>query len=190
MTKRNPAIAAKAKYSSITISGRGLSFSVLDIDQETFIDFTRIGISDDDFEDLKYQLTEAGDYITAPFLNETTVSVAGRKFQGTWDNIKGQFGNVLPPATKVFEVPPDSYSVIMEVTHKGDFVKAEIADFDPKKLTFDLEHIQLANGRDYVLLDPYYDNDYLDFGSTKATGVIYVVDSRGKQFDVKRVHRK
>ena len=187
MAKRSTASTAKAKVSTIVVSGRGLSFSVLDIDRETFVRFTKTGIPDDEFEDLKYQLTEAGDCITAPFLEHTTVSIDGKKYRGTWKNIQSQFNKGLPPATKVFKVPRGSYSVIMEVSLQGEFVKDTISGFVPEKLSFDLEHIQLANDREYVLLDPYYDNNYLEFGKTKATGSIYVVDGAGNRFDIKRV---
>jgi hypothetical protein len=190
MATRKSATKSQAKTTKVVISGRGLSFSVLDIDKETFVRFTKTGIPDDEFEDLKEQLTEAGDYITAPFLDDTTVSIDGKKFRSSWDKIKGQCGNALKPPTKVYAVPRGSYSVMMEVTHKGEFVNAEVANFDPLKLIFDLEHIELAKGRNYVLLDPYYANDCLDFGETKATGVIYVVDGAGKKYDVKRVAGK
>lgn len=190
MATRKSAIASKTPKTKVVISGRGLSFSVLDIDRETFVGFTQTGIADDVFEDLKYQLTEAGDYITAPFLEETTVSINGKKFHSSWDKIKAQCGNVLPLSSKVYDVPAGVYSVILELTHEGDFVKAEVADFDPKKLSFDLEHVELAKGRKYLLLDPYYNNESLDFGVTKATGVIYVVDRAGKRYDVKRIKNK
>lgn len=189
MATRKPA-TTRTKKSKLVISGRGLAFSVLDIDRETFKDFTQTGIPDDVFEDLKYQLTEAGDYITAPFLEETTVVVDGKKFHSSWDKIKGQCGNAMPPAIKVYEVPSGSYSVILEVTLKGDFVNAEVANFDPQKLSFDLEHIELAKGRKYMLLDPYYNNESLDSGETNATGEIYVVDGTGKRYEVKRSKSK
>ncbi len=190
MATKKPVTTSKTNKTKVVISGRGLSFSVLDIDRETFKSFTETGIPDDVFEDLKEQLTEAGDYITAPFLEETTVAIDGKKFHSSWDKIKGQCGNVKPKATKIYAVPPGTYSVILEVMLKGDFVKAEIADFDVKKLTFDLEHVELAKGREFVLLDPYYKKSSLDFGETKATGEIYVVDGTGKRYDVKRVNIK
>lgn len=187
MATRNPAAkSSKAKKTKVVISGRGLSFSVLDIDRETFVSFTKTGVSDDIFEDLKEQLTEAGDYITAPFLEETTVSIDGKKFHSSWNKIKGQCGNAMPPAIKVYDAPSGSYSVILELTHKGDFVNAEVANFDPLKLTFDLEHIELSKDSKHVLLDPYYNNESLNFGVTKAIGEIYVVDRAGKRYEIKR----
>ena len=190
MATRKTSSTSKAQKTKIVISGRGLSFSVLDIDHETFVLFTRTGISDDVFEDLKEQLTEAGECITAPFLEETTVTINGRRFTSSWTKIKAQCGNVMPPPTKVYDEPSGSYSVILEIALKGEFVNAEVAGFDPEKLTFDLEHIELAKGRKYALLDPYYNHDFLDFGSTKATGIIYVVDNKGKRYDIKRVSGK
>jgi hypothetical protein len=186
MATRKAGKASQASKTKLIISGTGLAFSVLDIDRETFVRFTRKGIPDAEFEDLKEQLTEAGDYITAPFLDDTTVSINGKKFKSSWDKIKPQCGDVMPPATKVYKVPRGSYSVIMEVSYKGEFVNAEVANFDPAKLSFDLEHIELAKGREYFLLDPYYNLDFLEFGKLKATGFIYVVDGAGKQYDVKR----
>lgn len=187
MATKKAASKSKATKTRVVISGRGISFSVLDIDQETFVLFTRTGIDAEVFEDLKSQLTEAGDYITAPLLGETTVTIDGRKYRGTWNNIKAQCGGVLPPSLKIYDVPAGSYSVILEVTHKGDFVNAEVADFDPAKLSFDIEHVQLSKGREYVLLDPYYKLESLDFGTTKAMGEIYVVDGKGKRYEVKRL---
>lgn len=190
MATKKPVTASRAQNTKVVISGRGLSFSVLDIDRETFKTFTEVGIPDDVFEDLKEQLTEAGDYITAPFLEETTVAIDGKKFRSSWDKIKGQCGNVKPPVAKIYAVPRGTYSVILEVMLKGDFVNAEIPDFDMKKLTFDLEYVELAKGREFILLDPYYNKTSLDFGETKATGQIYVVDGAGKRYDVKRAIHK
>jgi hypothetical protein len=189
MAPRKPAKKSSTtmtKMTKVVISGRGLSFHVLDIDHETFGCFTQSGISDDIFEDLKSQLIEAGAYITAPFLDETTVAIDGKKFHSSWPNIKGQCRNVMPPAINVYDdVPPATYSVILEVSHQGDFVNAEIANFDPLKLSFDLEHVALAKGRNYALLDPYYGNEPLDFGVTKTIGEIYVVDRTGKRYEIK-----
>jgi hypothetical protein len=186
-TRKTTSTRKSAPRTRLIISGRGLAFSVLDLDRESFLRFTQTGIDADEFDDLKRQLTEAGDCITAPFLGETTVSVDGTLYQGTWDAIKSQVGKRMPPATKIYEQGADAYSVIMEVSVEGEFVRTDIAGFDPKKLSFDLEPVELAKDRKFVLLDPYYGDDFLAVGDTDATGIIYVVDAKGKRFDLKRI---
>ena len=181
MAKKKAGKESNANMTEVVISGRGLSFSVLDIDQETFVRFTQSGITNDEFDDLRDQLDEAGYYITAPFLDETTVSIDGRQFHGSWKNIKGQCGD-LPKPTRIYEVPPGSYSVILAILHKGEFARARIAGFDPSKLTFDVEHVHLAKGREYVLLDPYYNTESLKWGETRSESDIYVVDGKGKRY--------
>jgi hypothetical protein len=174
-----------SKSSEVVISGRGLSFSVLDIDQETFERFTRSGISSEEFNDLREQLDDADSFITAPFLDETTVAIDGKEFHSSWDSIKGQCGGVLPAATRIYAVPSGTYSVVQECTHEGDFATAKIASFDPAKLKFDIEHVELAKGRRHVLLDPYYKGDALASGDTVSDADIYVVDGNGKRYEIK-----
>jgi hypothetical protein len=174
-----------SKSSEVVISGRGLSFSVLDIDQETFERFTRSGISSEEFNDLREQLDDADSFITAPFLEETTVAIDGKEFHSSWDSIKGQCRGALPEVTKVYAVPSGTYSVVQECIHEGDFAKTRIAGFDPAKLKFDIEHVELAKGRRHVLLDPYYKGDALASGDTVSDSDIYVVDGNGKRYEIK-----
>lgn len=187
MAKRKAAKKSNrgSKSSEVVISGRGLSFSVLDIDKETFGRFTRSGISSAEFNDLRDQLDDADSFITAPFLDETTVAIDGKEFHSSWDSIKGQCGGVLPAATRIYAVPAGTYSVVLECTHEGDFAKARIAGFDPAKLSFDIEHVELAKDRKYVLLDPYYKGDMLASGETRSDDDIYVVDGKGKRYELK-----
>jgi hypothetical protein len=174
-----------SKSSEVVISGRGLSFSVLDIDEETFERFTRTGISSEEFNDLREQLDDADSFITAPFLDETTVAIDGKEFHSSWENIKGQCGGALPAVTKIYAVPPGTHSVVQECIHEGDFAKARIAGFDPARLEFDIEHVELAKGRRHVLLDPYYKGDALASGDTVSDSDIYVVDGNGKRYEIK-----
>jgi len=177
--------AAKSGMTKVVISGRGLSFAVLDIDQTTFERFTRSGISSAEFNDLRDQLDDADSFITAPFLDETTVAIDGKEFHSSWDSIKGQCGGVLPTATRIYVVPAGTYSVVLECVHEGDFAKAKIAKFDATKLSFDIEHVELAKGQDYVLLDPYYKGKALASGDTRSHADIYVVDGNGKRYELK-----
>lgn len=174
-----------SKSNELVISGRGLSFSVLDIDQETFRRFTRSGISSEEFNNLRDQLDDGDSFITAPFLDETTVAIDGKEFHSSWNSIKGQCGGVLPAATKIYAVPSGTYSVVLECVHEGDFAKARIAGFDPAMLSFDIEHVELAKGRKYVLLDPYYQGEVLASGEMRSDADIYVVDGKGKRYELK-----
>lgn len=174
-----------SRFSEVVISGRGLAFSVLDIDQDTFERFTRAGISSAEFNNLRDQLDDADAVIAAPFLDETTVAIDGQAFHASWDNIKGQCGGTLPAVTRIYAVSPGTHSVILAHLVEGDFVRARVANFDPAKLTFDLERVELSKGREYVLLDPYYDGEALASGDSRADADIYVVDGNGKRHEIK-----
>lgn len=53
------------------------------------------------------------------------------------------------------------------------------------KLCFDIEHVELAKGQEYVLLDPYYEGKTLASGDTRSDADIYVVDGNGKRYEIK-----
>jgi hypothetical protein len=75
--------------------------------------------------------------------------------------------------------------VILELVHTGDFANDQVANFDPMKLRFDVEHVELGIGKRYVLLDPYYNEKSLAWGHTTADGDIYVVDRQGRRYNIK-----
>ena len=184
MAKQKTGKATPSNSTEIVISGTGVSFSLLDIDHETFVRFTKTGLSSAGFDDLREQLDEADTCITAPFLEDANVTINGKVFHSSWANIKNQCKNKLPPIEKLYAGPAGTYTVYLEYSHRGEFARAKLADFDPTKLYFKIENVHLGKGHEYVLLNPSYCGHALGGGSTSTEAQIYVVDRVGKRHEI------
>jgi len=184
MAKHKKATSTQSPSTEIVISGTGVSFSLLDIDHETFARFTKTGLSSDGFDDLREQLDDADTCITAPFLEQTTVTINGQAFHSSWKNIKEQCKNKLPPIEKLYAGPKGTYTVYLEYSHRGEFARANVTDFDPCKLYFKIENVHLGIGNEYVLLKPTYCGHALGGGSTTTEAHIFVVDGTGKRYEI------
>lgn len=184
MAKQKAAKASAANTTGVVISGKGISFSLLDIDHETFVRFTQKGLSAEAYDDLREQLDDADTCITAPFLDAAVVKFGAQEFHSSWENIKGQCRNKLPPLEKLYAGPKGTYTVFLEYRHEGEFARADVADFDPARLRFKIENIELGKGREYVLINPTYCGRALGGGNTRCEAEIYVVDNAGTRYEI------
>lgn len=135
MAKSRSAKKSVSKVTEVTISGSGLGFCFLDIDEEKFISLTQNGISQSEYEDLIFEVRDQVDhYICAPFVDGTVVELGEQRYVSSWENIKHQLNNQMPLPQIMYGT---TYKLFHEDLQRG--VSLAVAAFDWQCATVTLQ---------------------------------------------------
>lgn len=180
----------------ITICSSQLEICIKEINETNFNNWTKKGISDEDYEILLEELNDDYDFSYPIFdidrfdilINDKSIEFNLKDIKEVYQLAKEKYAEKINESENKKNTYVKKYTILNERYYKRAFYELEISEhFDIKKLSFEIIQTKLPNLKIYEGFIPYYDDDEIEYSWSHDSNEdnLNIFDSRGDSYSIK-----